>query len=440
MTAPFSALGFDPAPGDPDAVLVLSREARRVTAEVGSLGADLRRLGEVHALWQGTAAQEFVRLVKQLPDSLHATEEAFGIVAGQLSGWGATLLELQAAARALEVEAQASQDRRASLWHAAPARDAAPAPPVHFGPSTGVTLTGAPVGADDAQSRSRAAMVKADEERAAIFVRARRLQLRAEHEGARVAAAVRTATAFAPPPPGLFEQLGDRLSEIDRAVGNFVNNHIDDFTHLADACALLSLVGLVPVVGWAPGVIFGSLSLASHSALARYADGSKADVALDVAGLGAGAAVLRAGRTAARARAVETGTPVQPLPSMFSATPSGPVEGAWRWVQMGFSTTGFGLAFYGAAGVTTRRTKPQPPSPNDPKPRLQLVLPAPAAPPGPVRGGPTSGAPASSRVVAVEVGRRAEPRHLWPATRGASVPVLLADDVLPRRPAPVGGP
>ena len=439
MTAAFPALGFDPAPGDPGAVSLLSREARRVTTQVGSLGDDLRQLGEVHALWQGTAAQEFVQLFTQLPDSLRATEKAFSILAERLCGWEVTLLELQAAARALEVEAQAVMDRRASRWHTSSARDAVPVPPIRFGP------IGAPTGPDDAQiaqARAHVAALQLQAECAAILARAHKLQQRAEKEGDKVAAAVRTATAFAPPPPGIFEQLGDWFSEVDRAVGNFVNNHIDDIAALADAASALGLlVMLIPGVGLAPGLLLGGLALAASSALARYADGSKTDVALAVGGVGVGGVAARAGRLAAKARADETGTAVQPLASMWTATGGGAREEGWGRVQMAANLSALTLNSHGVAALVTRRLGRQPASPDDPKPRLQLVLPAAPAPAVPTRGGPSSGAPATPVAGTPEAGRRAEPRHLWPATRNDAP----GNGAVPaggptRRPAPVGGP
>ncbi|MCW2715982.1 MAG: hypothetical protein JWN88_3029 [Frankiales bacterium] len=436
MSAGFSALGFDPVPGDPDTVLLLSREARRVCAEIGSLSERLRRLGEVHALWQGTAAEEFAGLLARLPESLQATEQAFTLVGEQLGGWGVTLLEMQAAARRLEVEAQDARDRRAALWHTPPSRDPLLVPPVRPAPPADVVPVRFHV-PDDAHARWLARTLAAQQECAAIQARARELQARALREGDRVAAAVRTATAYAPPPPGLFERIGDFFGELDRAAGNFVNNHAEQFRRLADACALLSVLALVPGVGAVPGLALGALALVSHSALARYADGSRTDVVLDLAGLGAGAGVVRAGRKAAEARALQTGTPVQPLPSMFSAPGSGPPEGRWRWVQMAFSTGGAGFASYGAAEVTVRRSRPAPPSSGDPQPRLKLVLPAPAGPSGPVPGWPTASGLPTSAVVTSEPGRRAEPRHLWPS----ATPGTPATSGAPfRQPASVGGP
>ena len=422
MSTAYPALGFDPAPGDPVAVGALSREAGRVTREVSALGDQLRRLGEVHAVWQGTAAQEFVRLVKQLPNSLRDTEAAFDILARRLSGWELTLLDLQASARALEAEAQASRARRGAVWQSASTPEAVPVPPVRFGPATGQALIGtptAPGAAQEARVRARAALVlDCEQEIAAIVGRARELQRRAKHEGDQVAVAVRTATGFAPPPPGVFERLGDWFGEVDRAVGNFVNNHIDDITHLAEAAAALGLIAMcIPGVGVVPGLLFGGLALVATGALARYADGSKTDVAWAATGVGVGAVASRAGRFAATARADETGTAVMPLASMWTATGGGPREEKWRAVQISVNVfLALPLAVYGAAVPITRRQGRQAPPPDDPKPRLQLALPTAPALQVPSRGVPTSGAIVAPVVGAPEPGRRPEPRRLWPQT------------------------
>jgi hypothetical protein len=108
VTRDFPGLGFDPAPGEADAVQTLMLQL----ATAGELiGATLPRLEEAceitdDADWGGSAAEEFSDHGDDLPQGLGKGGEAINAVATALSGWYTTLVSNQAQAEVLEAAAK----------------------------------------------------------------------------------------------------------------------------------------------------------------------------------------------------------------------------------------------------------------------------------------------------------------------------------------------
>src|SRR6266498_3136244 len=108
MTRGFPALGFDPTPGEADAVQTLMLQLA-TAAEL--IDATLPRLEEAckitdDADWGGSAAEEFSDHGDDLPQGLGKGREAIEAVATALSGWHSTLVGNQAQADVLEAAAK----------------------------------------------------------------------------------------------------------------------------------------------------------------------------------------------------------------------------------------------------------------------------------------------------------------------------------------------
>jgi hypothetical protein len=104
----FPALGFDPTPGEPDAVQTLMLQL----ATAGELvNATLPRLQEAVTLaddneWIGSAAEEFADHGDDLPQGLSTGRDDISAVAKALTSWFATLVANQAQAEVLEAAAK----------------------------------------------------------------------------------------------------------------------------------------------------------------------------------------------------------------------------------------------------------------------------------------------------------------------------------------------
>lgn len=266
MSGRFPGLGFDPAPGDPDAARLCSRVHGRTAAELDALAVEVSRLGEVSSAWRGAAASAFSATLSPLPGQLREAAEAFAASAARLSAWADELDDLQARARVLERAAGEALDRiRAGYAAAARAPAGTPA-----GTSAGIVF--APVShvvdTADAEDELRRVTWQAEELRAAWRA-----------AGRQAGAAIGAAAAAAPATP--------------RGVGEVVWDHRNRISGLVDVCTVASVPALaVPVVGLG----LGAVGTAGAVALNVYADGSAADVGVGAAGLGLAVGSFQAGR------------------------------------------------------------------------------------------------------------------------------------------------
>lgn len=272
-THAFPALGFDPAPGSPDALLDLAASCRE-------LGVDLAEdAGRVQALsaggWRGAAADAFRHRLEDLPPDLDRAGDAYSLACTALSRFGSELRDAQRTACVLEQRAES----------------AAP---------------------DDT-----------------VRHEAERLREQVRQAAAVCGRALQDATRQAPHPPSWFHQLVDAgvhaLTAVNDAVGDFVRAHAAGIAAFAGAMSKVSsvlalvaaLAGPIPVLGEAVGSLAGAgalvtagLALASHAALAGYAGGSWTPVVMDAAavltGVGPRVVEAAAGRVVA-ARGLELG-------------------------------------------------------------------------------------------------------------------------------------
>jgi hypothetical protein len=115
-TYSFLALGFDPAPGDPDAIDAVARECQRCAQDLSADADQLQRLTQ-HVDWQGGAADAFAAHPAQLHNDLGRASDAHGGTGTALASYAAALRQAQMDARRLEqdaAEAKARADRHAA--------------------------------------------------------------------------------------------------------------------------------------------------------------------------------------------------------------------------------------------------------------------------------------------------------------------------------------
>lgn len=343
----YPALGFDPAPGDPDEVARLGRETARAAGEVDQLADELRRLR--CADWRGLAAESFAVALDRLPQQLAVAQEAFGEVAGRLSGWASALEDLQAQARAAEREAADALDQLRVARACAPSRLASGSAEAYTGYLEAVQTTGRAVAA-------------AEQALAAARARGAAVRERAQEQAARVERAVRDAARVAPPEPGWLERVGssvlDGVRALNDAAGEFVRDNREVIGAFTDALSTAAFVAaFIPGVNGIALLVAGAVVLADTGLLAAYTDDRDAgDVALAAVGLGLGGAAHLAGNAARAARAAETGTAVRSLPSLFTpGLTMGSRELAWRTVQLQPTLAGHAVALVDTTGTARRR-------------------------------------------------------------------------------------
>ncbi|HEV7653669.1 MAG TPA: hypothetical protein VGP36_02890 [Mycobacteriales bacterium] len=270
----FPALGFDPAPGSPAAVLAQSREADRAARALAGAATAAARLG---ADWQGSAASAYSAETRALPRDLQQAAAAHGTLSRELAAYADDLAARQLRATDLESRAAAARARIA-LYGAAgvpgttdhgaggsvyggPARrhDGGGSSALHaraageYGaPATGRGADG-PVGRRgeagpvDGRGAGGTASSVALAERAeleAVLSEARRLL--AEHRDSAARSAARIRAAAADPPyrkPGV-------LARVREGVRTWVTRHADVLTQISHdlrgISAALGTMSLVP--------------------------------------------------------------------------------------------------------------------------------------------------------------------------------------------------
>jgi hypothetical protein len=350
MSSSFPALGFDPAPGDPEEVARAARHVGRVAGEFERLAGELARLSDVSAAWRGGAALAFAESAAVLPRQLAGAAAAFAATSTALSAWSAEVTALQADARAVERRAAAAQQRVQAAREAA----AAAADPL------GLWRGDAPV------ALHGPAVTEALEDLRAARVEGERVREQARASARVAAAAVRAAAREAPPAPVLERLARWADAPFGIPLGQTVRDHEDLFLLVADAATVGSAVAtVIPPFGVPVAAALGGVALLSHATVAAYADGSVQDIALDAAGLATLGATRVAHAGALAARAAERGVPVtEKLPPLWALRgPVGEGELRWRLTKLEFDGGGAAISAAGVQDVARRRTGPPPAPP-----------------------------------------------------------------------------
>ena len=235
----FPALGFDPAPGSPAALLAQAREADRAARALAGAAA---AAGRLDARWRGSAADAYRHRTRELPADMTRAAAAHGTLARELTAYADDLVARQLHAADLEDRAAALRFRAAGLEFARPAAL------VGAGGRSGGRIGAASDG--DAAAAARALA----DELEAVIAEARRLL--GDHRADAAHAAARIRAAAADPPhrePGLLERIRDRAR-------GWIAAHAEVLSEIAGGLRLAAMVlgtaSLVPGFQFlAPGAI-----------------------------------------------------------------------------------------------------------------------------------------------------------------------------------------
>lgn len=108
--AEHAALGFDPAPGNPAAVLALAKKLSTSAASLGEASCIMKSLVAHSAAWQGEAATAFrASLSQDLPRYLGSAHTSLAEAAKRLTAWHDTLVAHRALAARYEAQAAAAK-------------------------------------------------------------------------------------------------------------------------------------------------------------------------------------------------------------------------------------------------------------------------------------------------------------------------------------------
>ena len=237
----FPALGFDPAPGSPSALLGQAREADRAARALAGAAV---AAGRLDARWRGAAAEAARDHTRELPGDLGRAAAAHGTLARELAAYADDLAARQLRAADLEDRAAALRARAGAIGvsrQAALVGAGGSGSPVvrstggwaASGPGrAGAGWAPADDGGDAAAAAARAVAAELD----AVITEARRLLRDHRTHAAGVAARIRAAAADPPyREPGLLERLRNRARD-------WIAAHAEVLTQIARGLRLASMV------------------------------------------------------------------------------------------------------------------------------------------------------------------------------------------------------
>jgi uncharacterized protein YukE len=202
----FPALGFDPAPGSPSALLAQAREADRAARALAGAAA---AAGRLDARWRGAAADAYREHTRELPGDLGRAAAAHGTLARELSAYADDLVARQLRAADLEDRAVALRARAEVVQHGALVGAG-----VGGGPAWSARPSGSAVGTPGGDDAAAAAARRVAAELDSVIAEARRLLTDHRARAAGVAARIRAAAADPPyREPGLLARLRDRAHD-----------------------------------------------------------------------------------------------------------------------------------------------------------------------------------------------------------------------------------
>lgn len=305
MNRVFEALGFDPAPGSPDAVATQAELLGEVGGQLEQVGTLLSRAAA--ETWQGQSAQAFGEVLdEQLVPRVDEAVAALAEGAQALQTYAEELMDFQRRAETLESEAQAQRDIRDA---AAREADAAPSPETDHGG-----------GGEHAAASERVAEAETELER---------IDREAQALAAEVDERIQLVTTSLPEPSlgvltdttGL-EPLGSTgVEEVEET-----------------AAAVPELAGitetLTPMLGAAPALVGAGLRFAGPGTRGGRPRASMGDVAERLsAGVGTGSAfdlaTLRVSTSSPREPADERADASAPVTVRFDAGPEAAEPLAW---------------------------------------------------------------------------------------------------------------
>lgn len=207
-TVDYTALGFDPAPGELASVDASAEQYRVVADRLRRAMDAIESIVDQSGVWEGEASEAFARRVDELPDYLGKATESMGRASKALADWSDALGDMQQRARELEIRArQARKETEA-------ARDN---PAFELANQTFTdpeALRAAQRALDEAARRLTVAVDQLE----SVLEAAERLKREHDEAAQRIAKLIDKAREMAPDEPGMFgkafEALGDAFGEM----------------------------------------------------------------------------------------------------------------------------------------------------------------------------------------------------------------------------------
>ncbi|MPY77373.1 MAG: hypothetical protein GEV04_02550 [Actinophytocola sp.] len=299
----FSALGFDPAPGDLSRVNASAEQYHQVARKLSSALDAINAIVNQTGIWEGEASEAFARRVDDLPKYLDSASQSTSRASTALADWSESLGVMQR--NAIDLEQQARKARQDV--------ESAQSDP-SFGLAGQTFNDPAQLeAANQALARAEQNLAQANETLRRIIEDAERLRAQHDEVAQQIAGLIDKARELAPDEPGLLgkglEALGDALDEavddlldLGKAVAQGITDFIEDNANLIAAFSdvigdLSTMVGVVAdflpppfeQVAGAVSVGLGVTALQGHLlASVAGADIPPETFALDAIGIGAG--------------------------------------------------------------------------------------------------------------------------------------------------------
>ncbi|MBT2876009.1 MULTISPECIES: putative T7SS-secreted protein [unclassified Streptomyces] len=352
----YPTLGFDPAPGDLETVRLMVKAIGRVNRESGTAQTQLGRIGTSDGIWDGKAADTFVKSVDKIPPYLKRALDSLGSAHRALAAWETSLDRFQTRARALEEEAVAAAKKVST---AKGALDGLP-------DDTSGMSDEEKEKHDKSAKDKRRAYETADGELEAVRSRARTLHSEYVTAADTTARALKDAADDAPPEPGWFDDLVDGLTEFlsdawdtitDPNFWKLVGDLLADIAMVIGVVCLVAMllgtgVGALGLIGF----LVGLGALAAHgAAMAGGAEGVTWEtLAWDALGVVAGGVGLAGAKLAQGGRLlVQSGRSLRAAEG-FMATLGKIGSGGWgniAKIPSGMANSMRGLAMAGRGWV-----------------------------------------------------------------------------------------
>ncbi len=236
MTGSYSALGFDPAPGDTSTGGEMATTLRNVTHALEQVKNVVSGTGDQH--WEGQTAEAFRGLMAEdLKPRIEEAWSSFDTASRALDRWVVDLGSFQSRADALEIEAEQARQEMASAQTALAGMGDKP-----DDPDKAATFTQQQNARQSALSGKQAAL---DD----VIARAHTLADEATTSATTTAGALQTAMDAAPDEPGLWDRITGAIEDIGAFLGDVIEyvkenwwNLLHQLVHIcANVLAIASL-------------------------------------------------------------------------------------------------------------------------------------------------------------------------------------------------------
>ncbi|GAA2105888.1 hypothetical protein GCM10009759_43450 [Kitasatospora saccharophila] len=282
----FPALGFNPAPGNPDNVDGLVGKLNKAANAMDSAHRTLVEVGRGGSIWEGDAAQAFAGKIGELPGYLEDSVDAMRQASSALNSWRSQLSSYQDTARRYEEEAQNAKSRLESAKkareQASDRYDKASDNPAfmligrHFDDQA--TFAQAQNQIDSASAEYQAAgdalenasrdLKAIEDELEAVVKQARELYFHHQDDAGRTSKALRRANQNAPD-IGMWEKIGNKFKDIGKSIKKWATDHADVLKKIGDIASTVSGVLAIAALAtmWCPP-LSATLGVASAGASA----------------------------------------------------------------------------------------------------------------------------------------------------------------------------